>query len=85
MFSAIWLFWQKSEAYEFLLYCQRNPKACPLVEVTDCGVPEPRLSAPGADLRTDLPRYAIFRDGIRSEEDVLEIRALWRGRQCSVF
>ena len=67
----------ESEAYEFLLYCQRNPKACPLVEVTDCGVPEPRLSAPGADLRTDLPRYAIFRDGIRSEE-LGEIREFWR-------
>ena len=40
----------EAEAYDFLLFCQRNPKACPLVEVTDCGVPEPRLSAPGAEL-----------------------------------
>ncbi|MHC4646920.1 MAG: hypothetical protein ACYTBJ_15595, partial [Planctomycetota bacterium] len=29
-------------AYEFLLYCQRNPKACPVIEVTDAGNPEPR-------------------------------------------
>ncbi len=67
----------EAEAYDFLLYCQRNPKACPVVEVTDCGEPEPRLSAPGADLRTDLPRYAVFRDGVRFE-DMCEIRALWR-------
>lgn len=68
---------QKSEAYDFLVYCQRNPKACPLIEVTDSGVPEPRLSAPGADLRTDLPRYAVFRDGIQCEE-VRDIRPLWK-------
>lgn len=67
----------ESEAYEFLLYCQRNPKACPLVEVTDSGVPEPRLSAPCAELRSDLPRYAVFRKGVR-EEDLTDIRALWR-------
>ena len=67
----------ESEAYDFLLYCQRNPKACPLVEVTDRGVPEPRLSAPGADLRTDLPRYSIFRNGIRGG-DQYDICALWR-------
>ena len=66
-----------AEAYDFLLYCQRNPRACPLVEVTDAGMPEPRLSAPGADLLTDLPRYAIFRIGVR-DEDVSDIWAVWR-------
>ena len=67
----------KAEAYDFLLYCQRNPRACPLVEVTDAGMPEPRLSAPGADLLTDLPRYAIFPIGVR-DEDVSDIWAVWR-------
>lgn len=67
----------EAEAYDFLLLCQRNAKACPLVEVTDCGLPEPRLSAPGADLRTDLPRYAVFRDGVKVE-DMCDIRALWQ-------
>lgn len=67
----------EAEAYDFLLFCQRNAKACPLVEVTDCGVPEPRLSAPGADLRTDLPRYAVFQDGVRVEE-MRDVRALWQ-------
>ncbi len=43
-------------AYDFLLFCQRNPKACPLVEVCDVGSPHPHALAPGADLRTDLPK-----------------------------
>jgi uncharacterized protein YcsI (UPF0317 family) len=67
----------KAEAYDFLLYCQRNPKACPLIDVTDPGDPEPRLAAPGADLRTDLPRYAIYRRGERCP-DMEEITELWR-------
>ena len=67
----------KGEAYDFLVYCQRNPKPCPVIEVTDPGDPEPRRSAPGADLRTDLPKYAIYRDGVR-ETDVTDILDLWR-------
>ena len=42
-------------AFEFLLYCQRNARACPVLEVCDPGNPEPRQLAPAADLRTDLP------------------------------
>jgi len=53
----------KEAAYDFLLFCQRNPKPCPLLEVTDPGSFEPRFTAPGADLRRDLPRYRIYRDG----------------------
>jgi uncharacterized protein YcsI (UPF0317 family) len=66
-----------ADAYDFLVFCQRNPRPCPVIEVTDPGDPEPRMSAPGADLRTDLPRYAIYRRGVR-EEDVTDIRHLWR-------
>ena len=67
----------KSFAYDFLLYCVRNPKPCPVVEVTEPGNPEPVRSAPGADLRTDLARYAIYRHGVR-EADCTDIRDLWR-------
>src|SRR5688572_33483049 len=67
----------KSDAYDFLVYCQRNPKPCPVVEVLDPGDPEPKRAAPGADLRTDLPKYAIYRDGVRLE-DRIEITDLWR-------
>ena len=64
-------------AFDFLLFCQRNPKPCPLIEVTDPGDPEPRQWAPGADIRTDLSRYAIYRDG-RLVEEVPDLRAHWR-------
>src|SRR5262245_3539036 len=50
-------------AYDFLLFCVRNPRPCPILEVTDPGDSEPRVIAPGADLRTDLPRYRVWRDG----------------------
>jgi uncharacterized protein YcsI (UPF0317 family) len=64
-------------AYEFLLYCQRNPKPCPVIEVTDVGNPEPRFSTPNADLRTDLPRYRIWRKGVL-ERETHEVKDLWR-------
>lgn len=64
-------------AYEFLLYCQRNQRACPVLEVTDTGSPEPSRLAPGADLRTDLPRYALYRDG-RRIPDMTDVRGLWQ-------
>ena len=64
-------------AYDFLLFCQRNPKPCPLLEVTDVGSPEPRLTAAGADLRVDVPRYRVYRAGAFVEERE-EVRDLWR-------
>jgi len=67
----------RADAYDFLVYCQRNPKACPLVEVTEPGDPEPRFSAPGADLRTDLARYAVYRHG-RKVAEVTDLKRLWR-------
>jgi uncharacterized protein YcsI (UPF0317 family) len=67
----------RDHAYDFLLFCQRNPKPCPLIEVTDVGSPEPSGVAPGADLRTDLPRYRIYRDG-RMTEEVTDITGYWR-------
>jgi uncharacterized protein YcsI (UPF0317 family) len=65
-------------AFDFMLYCQRNQRACPVLEVCDPGDPVPRRLAPTADLRTDCARYAIYRDGKR-EEDRLDITPLWRG------
>ena len=49
----------REQAFDFLLFCQRNPKPCPLLDVTAAGDPEPKLCAPGADVRTDVPRYRI--------------------------
>jgi uncharacterized protein YcsI (UPF0317 family) len=64
-------------AFDFLLFCQRNPKPCPLLEVTEPGSSEPRVVAPGADLRTDLPRYCVYRDGILIEEPT-DLTRWWR-------
>src|SRR3989442_15865165 len=64
-------------AYDFLLFCQRNPKPCPLIEVTEVGSPEPVGAAPGADLRTDLPRYRIYKDGVLADE-VTDATPYWR-------
>jgi len=67
----------RSLSYDLLLYCQRNQKACPVLEVTDPGDPEPKRTAPGADLRTDLPRYAVYVRGQR-QADVTDLNAIWR-------
>lgn len=64
-------------AYDFLLFAQRNPKPCPVLEVTDTGSAEPKCSAPDADLRTDIPRYRIYRDG-RLVQEVTDLREMWR-------
>src|SRR5262245_52631016 len=55
-------------AFDFLLFCHRNPKPCPLLDVTEPGSAEPKLTAPGADLRTDVPCYRVFRGGELVEE-----------------
>jgi uncharacterized protein YcsI (UPF0317 family) len=64
-------------AYDFLLFCVRNPKPCPVLEVTDPGDPEPRVIAPGADLRTDLPCYRVWRDGACVDEPT-DVKKYWR-------
>jgi len=58
----------KAHAFDFLNFALRNPKACPLLGVTTPGDPCPRNAAPGADLRTDLPKYKIWVDGEPARE-----------------
>jgi uncharacterized protein YcsI (UPF0317 family) len=65
----------REAAFDFLLFCQRNPKPCPVIEVVEAGAVEP-LCAPGADLRTDLPRYRVYRDG-RLTEERTDVRDAW--------
>jgi uncharacterized protein YcsI (UPF0317 family) len=64
-------------AYDFLLFCQRNPKPCPLLDVTEAGSPTPPSCAPGADLRTDVPRYRVFQNGELVDEPD-DITAHWQ-------
>ena len=64
-------------AEDFHAFCERNPKPCPLLAVSAPG--DPRLPELGADLdiRTDVPRYRVFRNG-DLEGEVDDLKALWR-------
>jgi uncharacterized protein YcsI (UPF0317 family) len=63
-------------AYDMLLFAQRNPKPCPVLDVTDAGSPRTAL-APEADLRTDLPRYRVWLDGVLTDEPA-DATPYWR-------
>lgn len=85
----------RSDAMDFLLFCQRNPQACPLIEVCMDGDDEhedadkdqssftPKQLALAADLRTDLPKYSIYRNG-KWEQDVIDVLDLWP-KQAATF
>jgi len=64
-------------ADDFLLFCQRNPKPCPLIARSDIGDPRLPTLAEDLDIRTDVPRYHIFRDG-EFVEEVTDIGSYWR-------
>ena len=67
----------KALAHDFLRFAQANPKPCPVLAVSEPG--DPRLPSLGDDLdiRTDLPKYRVWRDGELVEEPV-EIGHVWR-------
>jgi uncharacterized protein YcsI (UPF0317 family) len=67
----------KCYAEDFLLFCQRNPKPCPLLSRSEIG--DPALPALGQDIdiRTDLPRYHVFRNG-KFVEEVTDVTHLWQ-------
>ncbi|MBA4116958.1 MAG: putative hydro-lyase [Rubrobacter sp.] len=64
-------------AFDFLKFCVRNPKPCPVLEVTEAGSPKPMVTASGADLRTDVPKYRVYEHGelVEEPQDILH---LWR-------
>ena len=64
-------------AFDFLKFCVRNPKPCPVLEVTDVGSPTPPVMAPGADLRTDVPKYRVYENGECVDEPT-EITSYWQ-------
>lgn len=74
----------KDYALEFLTFCLRNPKPCPVIEVCDAGDPVPHLTAPGADLRTDVPLYRIYQHG-EMQTEVGDIRDYWSDDLVSVL
>ena len=64
-------------AEDFLRFCHANPKPCPLLGVSEAG--DPAIPSLGADLdiRTDIPRYRVWRDGELADEP-RDIRSVWR-------
>lgn len=67
----------KKYAYDFLLFCQRNPKSCPLLEVTDTGERILKTCAPGSDIATDIPKYRVWQNGTMIAEP-LNVKDFWR-------
>jgi uncharacterized protein YcsI (UPF0317 family) len=64
-------------AQDFLQFCQNNPKPCPLIGVSAPGDPHIPALAEDLDIRTDLPRYRVWRDGALVDEPV-DVRKYWR-------
>jgi uncharacterized protein YcsI (UPF0317 family) len=67
----------KARAHDFLRFAQANPKPCPVLAVSEPG--DPRLPSLGEDLdiRTDLPKYRVWRDGELVGE-LFDVRHEWR-------
>ncbi|MRU15416.1 putative hydro-lyase [Roseovarius sp. A21] len=67
------------EAYalDFMRFCQRNPKPCPLTGVSDTGVPMMQTMGQDIDIRRDVPAYSIYRDGVLNGS-ATDISDLWQ-------
>ena len=66
----------KAHADDFLRFCQRNPKPCPLIAVSETGDPSLPELGRDIDIRTDVPRYRVWRNGELVSEPI-DIRDLW--------
>jgi uncharacterized protein YcsI (UPF0317 family) len=64
-------------AEEFRAFCERNPKPCPLLAISRPGDPMLPQLGEDLDIRSDVPRYRVFREG-KLQGDVEDLRALWR-------
>lgn len=75
-------------ASDFRLLCHRNPVPCPLLAESACpgsftalkshigGVPDDKV-APGIDIRTDAPKYMVYRDSVLAKFQCADIRDEW--------
>ncbi len=66
-----------SHADEFLKFCTKNPKSCPLIGMSEPGSPYIPELGTDLDIRTDLPGYRVFR-GTTDFESVSDLTAVWR-------
>ncbi len=67
----------RAEAYDFLLFTQRNPKSCPILEVGDVGSRLVKRMAADADIATDIPKYRVWENGVLTGE-YTNISRFWR-------
>lgn len=67
----------KEYAYDFLLFTQRNPESCPVLEVSDVGSRALKYVAQDADIAKDFPKYRIYKNGVL-EKEVTDIKAYWQ-------
>ena len=67
----------KDLAFDFLLFCQRNQKPCPLIEVIEQGKSEPILTTPKADIKTDIGLYRVYENG-KLVDELKDITKYWR-------
>lgn len=67
----------KEYAYDFLLFAERNPKPCPILEVSDEGSRFLKKIAPGADIARDIPKYRIYENGVMTGE-YTDVSSFWR-------
>lgn len=70
-------------ALDFLRFCQRNPKPCPVVGVSDSGDPMLPTLGHDIDIRSDVPKYRVFRDGALTDE-VTDISDAWSDDMVTV-
>lgn len=66
----------KKYAFDFLLFGIRNKKAVPIIDVIEDGGVE-SVYAKGSDIRTDVPKYFIYKDGVKVDE-VTDIKDYWQ-------
>ncbi|MBQ0141161.1 MAG: putative hydro-lyase [Kurthia sp.] len=67
---------KKEHAFDFLLFAQRNPKSCPILDVIEPGNVAPNNISSHADIRTDVPKYRIYKKGELVEE-VTDLHNYW--------
>jgi len=68
-------------AADFLRFCQLNPKPCPLLAMSEPGDPALPTLGHDIDIRTDIPRYRVWRDGELVAEPA-DVREYWRDDLC---
>jgi uncharacterized protein YcsI (UPF0317 family) len=67
----------KALAHDFLRFAQANPKPCPVLAVSEAGDPHFPMLGADLDIRTDLPRYRVWRNGELVSEPT-DVRDVWR-------